>query len=127
MNKRALGALAAVAAFAGVLGAAPTASAVPDPPGCDKGNFCVYSGEWETGRLVLKSEGNWSGGVTGRSIFNNGTPFPGFDHIQVDWRWADGIGGGSSVCLHYNPDPGAISMTFNKDVVFTKVTWRGEC
>jgi hypothetical protein len=126
MNKRALGALAAVAAFAGLLGAAPMASAVPNPPGCDKGNFCVYSGEWETGQLVLKSQGNWSGRVTGRSIFNNGTPLPGLDHIQVQWSWADGSGSGSN-CLHYNPDPKDIAMTFNDDVVFTKVTWRGEC
>ncbi|MFI9770200.1 peptidase inhibitor family I36 protein [Streptomyces sp. NPDC052415] len=124
MNKRALGALAAAAAIAGVLGAAPTASAaeVP-PPGCDKGYFCIYSGDSGTGQLVLKSDGNWSGSVTGRSIFNNGAPLPGLDHIQVEWK---SIGSGSE-CVHYYPGPGHYGINFNHDAVITKVTWRGEC
>jgi hypothetical protein len=126
MNKRALGTLAAVAAFAGVLGAAPTASAVPNPPGCEKGNFCIYSGPESTGQLVLKSTGNWSGRVTGRSILNNGTPFPGFDHIQVDIIYPD-TGSSDTTCLHYNPGPGAIGLTHHSNLIFTKVTWRGEC
>ncbi|MEV6176779.1 hypothetical protein [Streptomyces sp. NPDC052015] len=125
MGKRVLGALAAVAAIAGVLGTAPAASAEPNPPGCDKGNFCIYSEMMEEGRLVLKSAGNWSGRVTGRSIFNNGTPFPGFDHIQVEWGWEDG--GHFSECFHFNPGPGEYSRSFGANAVFTKVTWRGEC
>lgn len=126
MNKRALGALAAVAAFAGVLGTAPAASAAPNPPGCGKGYFCVYSEMSQEGRLVLKSAANWSGRVTGQSIFNNGTPLPGFDHIQVEWGW-EGGGGRSSNCLHFNPGPGAYALSFGANAVITKVTWRGEC
>ncbi|MEV6676465.1 peptidase inhibitor family I36 protein [Streptomyces erythrochromogenes] len=123
MNKRAFGSLAAAAAIAGVLAAAPTASAAPVPPGCDKGYFCIYSGDYGTGQLVLKSDGNWSGSVTGRSIFNNGAPFPGFDHIQVEWK---GIGSGSE-CVHFYPGPGDYGINFNHNAVITKVTWRGEC
>jgi len=124
MNKRALGTLAAVAAFAGVLGTAPTASAEPNPAGCGKGSFCIYAGEYSTGQLVLKSGGNWSGRVTGRSIFNNGTPLPGLDHIQVEFEID---GDAESTCLHYNPGPGDYGLNSFHPLVFTKVTWRGEC
>lgn len=123
MNKRALGALASVAAIAGVLGAAPAASAAEVPPGCDRGYFCIYSGDSGTGQLVLKSDGNWSGRVTGRSVFNNGAPLPGLDHIQVEWT---GLGSGSQ-CVHYYPGPGHYGLDFRYDAVITKVTWRGEC
>ncbi|GAA2935084.1 peptidase inhibitor family I36 protein [Streptomyces enissocaesilis] len=123
MNKRALGALATAAAIACVLTAAPTASAAEVPPGCDKGYFCIYSGDSGTGRLVLKSDGNWSGRVTGQSIFNNGAPLPGLDHIQVEWK---GIGSGSE-CVHHYPGPGHYGLNFQHDAVINKVTWRGEC
>ncbi|MFF7204521.1 MULTISPECIES: hypothetical protein [unclassified Streptomyces] len=127
MRKRMLGTLAAVAAFAGVLGSAPAASAAPNPPGCGKGYFCIYSDLIQEGRLVAKSDRNWSGRAVGMSIFNNGTPFPGQDHIQVEWGWADGSGGTYTSCLHFNPGPGNYSQSFGADVAFTKVTWRGEC
>ncbi|MFF3334055.1 hypothetical protein ACFYWX_31640 [Streptomyces sp. NPDC002888] len=125
MYKRVLGALAATAAVAGVLGTAPAASAAPNPPGCGKGYFCMFSDLSQGGRLVLKSAGNWSGRATGMSIFNNGSPLPGLDHIQVEWGWEDG--GHFSDCLHYNPGPGEYSRSFGANAVFTKVTWRGEC
>ncbi|MEU6059270.1 hypothetical protein [Streptomyces sp. NPDC047097] len=126
MNKRVLATLAAAMSATAILATAPPATAEPNPPGCEKGYFCIYSGESATGRLVHKSSGNWSGSVTGLSIFNNGRPQPGYDHIQFDWRWKNG-GGGSSTCLHYNPGPGAYINTFGDEVVFTKVAWRGEC
>lgn len=126
MGKRVLGALAAAAAVAGVLGTAPAASAAPNPPGCPKGYFCIYSDIIQEGRLVLKSNADWSGRAVGMSIFNNGNPFPGYDHIQIEWGWEDG-GGHYTDCIHYNPGPGNYSQSFGANAVFTKVTWRGEC
>lgn len=124
MRKRSLAVLAATAAFAGVVAAAPTASAEPNPPGCGKGNFCIYSGANQTGRLLVKAAGNWSGSVSGHSVFNNGNRYPGADHISLTWTynsrtWTD--------CFHYNPGPGKYKANFVDGVVFKKATWRGEC
>ena len=124
MRKLTIAATAASAAFAGVLAVAPAASAEANPPGCGKGYFCIYSGEDETGTLVKKTYGNWSGSVSGRSVFNNGVPDPGADHIQLTWTYN---GSTWSDCLHYNPGPGEYKWNFVSGVVFKKAVWRGEC
>ncbi|RDG34189.1 peptidase inhibitor family I36 protein [Streptomyces corynorhini] len=124
MRKPAIAALAASFALAGVVAAAPTASAEANPPGCGKGNFCIYSGENQTGTLVVKAVNNWSGSVSGRSIFNNGNVQPGFDHIQLTWTYN---GGTWTDCYHYNPGPGRYKENFAAGVVFKKAVWRGEC
>ncbi|MGC0352405.1 hypothetical protein RKD34_007985 [Streptomyces sp. SAI-218] len=60
MHKRLFVTLAVSAAFSGVLAASTTASAEPNPPGCEKSYFCIYAGEGQTGQLLVKSEGNWT-------------------------------------------------------------------
>lgn len=124
MRTRTIALTAASAALAGVVAMAPTASAEPNPPGCDKGYFCVYSGENQTGTLVMRTAGDWSGGVSGRSVFNNGVIHPGADHIQLTWTYD---GSTWQECLHYNPGPGQYELNFDSGVVFKSAVWRGEC
>ncbi|GAA4798838.1 hypothetical protein [Streptomyces ziwulingensis] len=112
------------AAVAVVTVMAPVAAAEPDPSGCPKENFCVYAGEGQTGAVVLRVTDDWTGGVSGRSVFNNGIPFPEADHIQLTWTYN---GGTWEDCLHYNPGPETYKLDFAPGVTFTKVVWRGEC
>ena len=109
---------------ASVLALAAPSFAEPSPPGCAPGNFCIYSRHDQTGTLVLKTAGNWSGSVTGVAAFNNGVPWPGADHVQVDSHIGDHY---ESRCMHYNPGPGEYKRDFLPGTVFTKVVWRGEC
>ncbi|MGI3204226.1 hypothetical protein ACRJ4W_50910 [Streptomyces sp. GLT-R25] len=97
----------------------------PIRPGARRSTFCAYSGENQTGQLVLKTKGNWSGNVAIRSVFNNGVAFPGADHVDVTYTSPGG--GGETACLHYNPGPGAYKVNAVAGVHITKVVWRGEC
>ncbi|TDB92115.1 peptidase inhibitor family I36 protein [Actinomadura sp. 7K534] len=125
MSRRAIVTTAASALIgAGLLVTAPAAAAEPNPPGCEKGYFCLYSSYDQTGGLVLKRAGNWTGSVRAGSIFNNGVPYPNADHIQVYWSFGDYS---NTTCLHYNPGPGAYKRDFLPGTVVTKVVWRGEC
>ncbi|MEV6997821.1 peptidase inhibitor family I36 protein [Streptomyces sp. NPDC093982] len=124
MRKRAAIGAVATAAFATVLVTAPTASAEPNPPGCPKEYFCAYSGENQTGQLVVKTKGNWSGNVAFRSAFNNGKPFPGADHVDVTYTVEDGT---ETACLHYNPGPGGYKANAVPGTHVVRVVWRGEC
>ncbi|MGC9540380.1 peptidase inhibitor family I36 protein [Streptomyces sp. UG1] len=125
MRKQAAVGAVAAAAFTTVLVTAPGASAEPNPPGCEKEYFCAYSGVNQTGRLVVKTKGNWSGNVAFRSAFNNGGRFPGADHVDV--TYASPGGGGETACLHYNPGPGAYKANAAPGTRIVKVVWRGEC
>jgi len=125
VRKRLLGTLTTAAAFAGVMTTGPTAVAEANPPNCPKGFFCAYSGENQTGSIVVRTEGNWSGNVRFRSAFNNGNPFPGADHVNM--TYAVSGGGGETVCLHYNPGPGTYKGNAAPGVSITRVVWRGEC
>ncbi|MGW3425996.1 hypothetical protein [Streptomyces phaeochromogenes] len=119
-----LGAGTVAAAFLGVLAVSPTASAEANPPGCGKGNFCAYSGPNQTGQLVLKVAGNWSGNLSVGSIFNNGVVFAGADHVDV----TSFLGGQPSTdCFHYNPGPGKYKANAEAGLTITRVVWRGEC
>lgn len=125
MRKHVLGTITVAAAFAGVVVGAPPASAEPNPPGCEKGYFCAYSGTGQTGNLVLKTASNWSGRVEFRSAFNNGFTYPGADHVDVT---LEGIGNPGTYCFHYSPGPGPYHMTADFPGAFiTRVVWRGEC
>jgi hypothetical protein len=120
----ALGAGAVAVAFTGVLATAPTAAAEANPPGCGKGYFCAYSGPDQTGRLLLKVAGNWSGSLGVGSIFNNGVRYPGADHVDV----TSYVGGQPSTdCFHYNPGPGRYKANAEAGLTITRVVWRGEC
>ncbi len=120
----ALGAGVVAVAVTGVLTTATTASAEANPPGCGKGYFCAYSGPDQTGRLVLKVAGNWSGNLAVGSIFNNGVRFPGADHVDV----TSFLGGQPSTdCFHYNPGPGRYKANAEPGLTITRVVWRGEC
>lgn len=124
MRKRAAFGAVAAAAFTTVLVTAPGASAEPNPPGCPKEYFCVYSGENQTGQLVMKTAGNWTGNVAFRSAFNNGIRFPGADHVGVTYT----VEGGTEIgCLHYNPGPGTYKVNAVAGTRVVKVVWRGEC
>ncbi|MCS0606464.1 hypothetical protein NX794_35440 [Streptomyces sp. LP11] len=116
--------LLASATLAGVIALAPSASAEPNPPGCDKEFFCIYAGEGQTGQLLVKSQHSWYGSVSGRSVFNNGIPYPNADHIELTWTYN---GGTYEQCMHYNPGPGDYKLDFTEGVTFTKAVWRGEC
>ncbi|MFG3250303.1 hypothetical protein [Streptomyces sp. NPDC048187] len=124
MRKRLLLPLLASAALTGVVALAPTASAEADPPGCGKEFFCIYAGEGQTGQLLVKSQHSWTGSVSGRSVFNNGIPYPDADHIQLTWTYQGATYG---QCLHYNPGPGTYKLDFAEGVTFTSAKWRGEC
>ena len=124
MRKRAAVGAVAAAAFATVLATAPGASAEANPPGCGKGYFCVYSGPDQTGQLVMRTAGNWTGSVPFQSAFNNGVRFPGADHVNVTYT-VDG--GTETACLHYNPGPGAYKANAVPGTRVVKVVWRGEC
>ncbi|WP_105971945.1 peptidase inhibitor family I36 protein [Streptomyces geranii] len=124
MRKRTIALTAASAALAGVVAMAPAASAEPNPPGCEKGYFCVYSGQNQTGTLVVKTFGDWSGSAGGRSTFNNGVAAPGADHIQLTYTYH---GATYERCLHFNPGPGDYKLNFDTGVVFKSAVWRGEC
>ncbi|MFS8197492.1 peptidase inhibitor family I36 protein [Streptomyces sp. CWNU-52B] len=119
-----LGVSTVAAALLGVVGVAPTASAEANPAGCGKGYFCAYSGANQSGQLVLKVAGNWSGSVAVGSIFNNGVVFPGADHVDV----TSFVGGQPSTdCFHYNPGPGRYKANAEAGLTITRVVWRGEC
>ncbi|MFJ8936525.1 peptidase inhibitor family I36 protein [Streptomyces sp. NPDC102365] len=125
MHRKTAATLATAAAMLGVIASAPTASAEANPPGCPKGYFCAYSGPDQTGTLVLKTAGNWSGQVGFRSVFNNGYAFPGADHVDMTYVYE----GDSTVtsCFHYNPGPGQYKWTAPYTEVVYGVRWRGEC
>ncbi|MEU6714390.1 hypothetical protein ABZ897_23230 [Nonomuraea sp. NPDC046802] len=117
-------------ALVGLVAGGTPASAEPDPPHCPKGYWCLFTDEWLGGVPWYKSQGNWSGNIYLSSrgfltIFNNGVPAPGKDHIQVKWLHS---GRFWERCLHYNPGPGEYKMQIDKYDTFVKsVTWRGEC
>ncbi|GAA3134797.1 peptidase inhibitor family I36 protein [Streptosporangium carneum] len=124
MRKRVVSVLAASAAFISVMATTTGASAEPNPPGCPKGYFCAYSGPNQTGTLVLKTAGNWTGGVAFQSAFNNGYALPGADHVDMTYDWQ---GLQETVCLHYNPGPGQYKGNAAPGNALVKVVWRGEC
>ncbi|MEV5355688.1 peptidase inhibitor family I36 protein [Streptomyces sp. NPDC093516] len=124
MRRGALGAGAVAVALTGVLATAPTATAEANPPGCPKGYFCAYSGPNQTGTLLLRVAGNWSGNLGVGSIFNNGVVYPGADHVDV----TSYLGGQPSTdCFHYNPGPGRYKANAEPGLTITRVVWRGEC
>ncbi|GHH45494.1 peptidase inhibitor family I36 protein [Streptomyces candidus] len=118
--------VAVSALFAASLALAPAAAAEPNPPGCEKEYFCLYAGEGQTGQLLVKTKGNWTGSVAARSAFNNGIPYPNADHVQLTWTYQ---GATYEQCLHYNPspDPDHYKLNFAEGVTVTKAVWRGEC
>jgi hypothetical protein len=110
-----------------LLALAGTSAAEPNPPGCPKGYFCIYSGFDQTGTLLFKTASNWSGSVSGGlSVFNNGVRFPGADHVQLYYTYS-GLPGTYSTCIHYNPGPGEYKINFLAGHAFKTVVWRGEC
>ncbi|WP_030752941.1 peptidase inhibitor family I36 protein [Streptomyces sp. NRRL F-5135] len=120
--------LAVSAAFAGVVATAPVAAAAPAPepapPGCAKGYVCAYSGERQTGRLLLMARGDWSGAVSGvRSIVNNGDKRTGAGHVQLTWRYD---GGTWTDCFTPRPGPGMYKADVDS-ITVTRAVWRGTC
>jgi hypothetical protein len=106
------------------------ASAEPNPPNCPREYFCAYSGTNQSGSLLLRTAGNWSGSIGGvRSVFNNGVPWPGADHVQLTYRLSSGPVQGSirTRCIHYNPGPGQYKVNFDATQLILRVVWRGEC
>jgi hypothetical protein len=90
---------------------------------CPPGNFCSYTGPYQTGTMY-KTAVNWSGTLSGiRSYFNRGEYHPGYDHVDLTW-----VGGGPK-CIHYYESGGATPYkgTFASSKTITKVKWRGEC
>ncbi len=114
----------ATAALTYAVSLAPVASAEPNPVGCEKEYFCVFERPGQTGRVMVKTKGNWTGSVSGQSIFNNGIAHPGADHIQLTYAYQ---GHTYEKCVHYNPGPEEYKLDFAEGVTFTKATWRGEC
>lgn len=129
MRKGLIGAFVTTVVMVATIGLTPAAAnAEPSPPNCPPGNFCAYSGQNQTGTLLLKVGSNWTGTVTAvHSVFNNGTYWPGADHISLTYY--DPLTGtyGSVPCLHYNPGPGTYKLNFPWSRTLTSVTWRGEC
>jgi hypothetical protein len=103
---------------------AAAAAREPNPPGCDPGAFCAYSGQNVNGRLLLERQGNWSGSLSGvGSVYNNGVAFPGADHVYVRYFIGNLLG---TLCLHYNPGPGH-RFFFSPSARLVSATWGPEC
>ncbi|MFF8930331.1 hypothetical protein ACF1AO_23970 [Streptomyces longwoodensis] len=124
MRRRSLGILAAAGALAASVGVSVPASADVSHPTCPRGAFCAYSATFEGGRLLLATQGNWSGTLTNvQSTFNNGYPDPGADHVQLGYT-AGGVS--YSTCIHYAPGGGQYAHQWN-NITIKSVRWRGEC
>jgi hypothetical protein len=122
--RKRLSLLATAAAFAGVIAMAPTASAEADPPGCPRGYFCAWSGPNQTGQLLVKTAGNWTGSEPIQSIFNNGYSYPGADHVDVTIEYGEYR---DTFCVHHNPGPGQYKSNHAVWTWIVGVRWRGEC
>ncbi|WP_327407500.1 hypothetical protein OG458_00405 [Streptomyces sp. NBC_01281] len=124
MSRRSVGILAAAGALAASVAISGPASAEVAHRTCPKGAFCAYSGDWETGRVLLATQGNWSGTIYNvQSTFNNGYRDPGADHVQLGYE-ASGIS--YSICIHYAPGGGQYEHHWN-NITVKSVRWRGEC
>ncbi|MFI9332981.1 peptidoglycan DD-metalloendopeptidase family protein [Kitasatospora sp. NPDC052868] len=88
---------------------------------CPSGYVCFYSGPDGTGS-VCRSDTDQPASTCGlrRSFFNNGTPQPGYDHVQVYFRE------GGSLCLHYGWTEGRGELPAGGRTV-DRFEWRGEC
>jgi len=123
---RVLSVLAVIVAAVALTPAAANAEA--NPPGCGKGYFCAYSGINETGTLLIHTFGNWTGMVSGvKSVFNNGNPCGGCDHVDMLFYAAPPTN--ETWCIHYNPGPGTYKLNFDftGGIIVKGITWRGEC
>jgi hypothetical protein len=125
MRKRTVAALAASAALGATIAMAPTASAEPNPPNCPKGYFCAYSAHNSGGSQTIRTAGNWTGSIDSLTLFNNGVVYPGADHVSVDV--VTFTKERRTICLHYNPGPGAYKVNVADGANIRQVTWRGEC
>ncbi|MFB6558154.1 peptidoglycan DD-metalloendopeptidase family protein [Streptomyces sp. NPDC056400] len=88
---------------------------------CPPGHVCFYSGADGTG-TVCRSAVDEPRSTCGlrRSFFNNGTPQPGYDHVQVYFRE------GGSACLHRGWDEGRGNLPAGGRTI-ERFQWRGEC
>ncbi|NUP44246.1 MAG: hypothetical protein HOY76_46300 [Streptomyces sp.] len=128
MSTKWMTSLAAAVGLAAVLVSSPAASATTaayDPPACPKEYFCIWASNGFGGNdVVVKTKTNWEGRAVGGWAFNNGTPSPGYDHVQLYWYFE---GQSFQRCLHYNPGPGEYQLSFPSKATFYKIVWRGEC
>lgn len=75
------------------------------PRGCNRGAFCACSAPGLVGPLVLETQGNWSGTTQlPGSVFNNGVPWPGADHVQLDFD--HGGGPRHTLCIRWRGECG---------------------
>ncbi|GAA3040823.1 hypothetical protein GCM10020229_60080 [Kitasatospora albolonga] len=97
------------------------AGAPPAWQDCPSGYVCFYDGPDGTGS-VCRSDSDQPVSSCGfrRSYFNNGSPQPGYDHVQVSFQ------GGGGLCLHRGWTEGRGSLPDGGKVVEGFV-WRGEC
>ncbi|MFI6317489.1 hypothetical protein ACIBG8_08215 [Nonomuraea sp. NPDC050556] len=127
MRKR-LFAMLIAAATAVVASVSPAAADVAPPPGCSRGFFCV-SPTYNT-NAIWGTDTGWGPyprgqGIVGRYWFNNGSPDPGQDHVDVTYYTQSGAK--YVKCVHYYPGPGQYSVSFSDAVEVVQVRWRGEC
>ncbi|MEU1277465.1 peptidase inhibitor family I36 protein [Streptomyces sp. NPDC005805] len=109
------------------LAVAPAASAAWAD--CPREYVCVWDNTSYSGAPKWKSKGNLSNlrSTTGLAIRNNGTAYPGADHIWWKATWSGGSTSGG--CLHY-PENGSTSgtgHTLGGTVTLNSVKWGGEC
>ncbi|GAA0477029.1 peptidase inhibitor family I36 protein [Streptomyces stramineus] len=118
-----IGTAAVILMAAGVV-MAPSASAAKGD--CPREYVCVWNNTSFDGAPAWKSKGNLYNlkSSAGMSIFNNGTAYPGGDHIR--WRATWSSGQTSSGCLHYPPDAGNSFILYG-DVTLNSAVWGGEC
>ncbi|MFE0024088.1 hypothetical protein [Amycolatopsis sp. NPDC059021] len=128
MRKLTAVAVAASAALVGMIAIAPVASAEPNPPDCPRGYACMFYVDATQGPAAVKTARNWFGsqpaGIGGSTVFNNGAPQPGRDHIQATWIFEGKTFGR---CLHFNPGPGEYKFVLTRGTTLTSLVWRGEC
>lgn len=93
---------------------------------CPSGYVCVWDTVDFSGKPDWKSKGNLYNKSSNRGlgIYNNGTRYPGADHIH--YRVTRGDGSTKTGCLHYPPDsrtwvkiPGGATLDYAR--------WGGEC
>ncbi|MDI3404187.1 peptidase inhibitor family I36 protein [Streptomyces cavernicola] len=95
---------------------------------CPDGYVCVWNNNSFSGKPKWKSKGNLNRDVfsaDGISILNNGTRYPGADHIYYKYTYQPG-GKEVSGCLHYPGSTPNSKKTYT-GVVLNYAQWGGEC
>jgi hypothetical protein len=117
---------------AGTASASAAASEGPALTGkkaCPRSYVCVWDNTSFSGKPRWKSQGNIGShnSDNGISIFNNGKPQTGADHIRYDYSYAHSTSPHYRGCLHYPGDSPTTTKSLDGAVRLSYAKWGGEC